>query len=388
MKAGVVALVALTVACGPTDQADGRAANELPLLVLSGPTLEIGLIEGADEDIFAAIESVIRLGDGTIAVSDAGSTLISVFGPTGTFLRRWGQRGEGPEEFRSLSRLYPLGPDSVMAVDRVTARISVFDLEGSLGRQLPGVDLSGDSLFPLDSWLYGRFWVEGVLPAAARERVRATLDGLPPPRTAPGYRAIRLDEGEGLWIREPTAGAATMHSWTRTDPDGKPIAAVVVPAGFRPTYVDGDDVIGIWIGESDVNFVRVYRLSDTAETRPVPPWLQGAESAVTSEVAPDDEALMDLMRGSIMLLARAQEIHYSEHYTYTPLLDSLANFEKPEGLDLDFAGSNTRGWAAVFTHPAVDRVCDLAYGFDIPPGWTPGMVICGPEAARSVVDGG
>ena len=239
MRIGVVALVAFTVACGPADQADRGAPTELPFLVLSGPTLEIGVIEGADEYTFAAIESVIRLGDGTIAVSDAGSTLISVFDPTGTFLRRWGQRGEGPEEFRSLSRLYPHGPDSVMAADRSTTRISVFDLEGALGRQLPGVDLSGDSLFALDSWLYGRFWVDGALTAAARTRIRSTLDGLATPRTAPGYRVIRVDEDDGLWIREPRVGAPTADSWTRTDPDGTPVASVAVPASFRPTYIDG-----------------------------------------------------------------------------------------------------------------------------------------------------
>jgi hypothetical protein len=33
----------------------------------------------------------------------------------------------------------------------------------------------------------------------------------------------------------------------------------------------------------------------------------------------------------------------------------------------------------VFTHPGLDRVCALAYGFNVPPGWLPGSVLCSPE---------
>ncbi len=388
MTRHILPLAALALACGSPELANDAAAPELPLLALSGPTLEIGVLEGADEYLFDAIESVVRLGDGTIGVSDAGSTRISVYGPTGTFLRRWGQKGEGPEEFRSLSRLYPHGPDSVMAADRATSRLSVYDLEGSLGRHAAGVELSGDSLFTLDAWLYGRFWIDGALTADARARVRVTLDGFPPPRTGPGYRTVRVEEGGGLWIQEPDDDAMPMRIWTRTDPDGTPIAAVTVPANFRPTYIDGDDVLGVWVGESDVNFVRGYRIRGAGETRPVPPWLRGVESAFAVEVTPDDDELMELMRGSIKMMASAQEIYYSQHYSYTTLVDSLTAFEKPEGLEIDFAGGNARGWTAVFTHSAVDRVCALAYGFDVPPGWTPGMIMCGPEAARSSVAGG
>jgi hypothetical protein len=45
-----------------------------------------------------------------------------------------------------------------------------------------------------------------------------------------------------------------------------------------------------------------------------------------------------------------------------------------------FVKGNARAWAAVFTHPALDRICALAYGFDIPAGWQPGRVLCSPAA--------
>ena len=135
-----------------------------------------------------------------------------------------------------------------------------------------------------------------------------------------------------------------------------------------------------------MHFARTYQLQETDETRPIPAWLTGAESVVTLEVPPDPDELLRLMTGAIKQMASRQEIHYSSNMTYTTRLDSL-EFEQPEGLEVDFVIANTRGWAAVFTHPGMDRVCALGYGYVVPPGWVPGMVICAPEA-RSLSIGG
>jgi hypothetical protein len=139
-------------------------------------------------------------------------------------------------------------------------------------------------------------------------------------------------------------------------------------------------VLGVWSGESGVHFARAYRLRDSGRIDAPPVWLAGGASTVTAEVAPDDARLYELMGSAIRAMASAQEIHYSSHMTYTTDISSLTAFEQPDGITVDFVGGTPRGWAAVFTHPAVDRVCGLAYGFDIPPGWTPGMVMCGPVA--------
>jgi hypothetical protein len=126
----------------------------------------------------------------------------------------------------------------------------------------------------------------------------------------------------------------------------------------------------------------------TDASRPVPAWLEGAESAVTLEAPPNEQELMDAMRGALRSMASAQEIHYSSAMSYTTSIEELDRFEQPEELTIDFILGTPRGWGAVFTHPAVDRVCGLAYGFDIPPGWTPGSIICGPVAGSSTtIDG-
>jgi hypothetical protein len=83
------------------------------------------------------------------------------------------------------------------------------------------------------------------------------------------------------------------------------------------------------------------------------------------------------VRDAIKRMAVAQEIHYASHMTYTPEADSL-DWERPVGVEVTFVEGNARAWSAAFTHPAMDRVCALAYGFNVPAGWLPGMVVCSP----------
>jgi hypothetical protein len=362
---------------------DGElATTDLPLFTVSAPSLEIGVVEGDPAYSFAAISDAIRLEDGVVAVADAGNTRVSIFGADGVVQRSWGSEGEGPGEFRTLSRIYRHGPDSLMAADLATSRLSVFALDGTLGREIPGVELSRDSTFQLDSWLYGRFWIDGVLDAQSRARVRRTLDLLPPPRDPPGYRTVRVARTGELWIKEGITSSAGVSAWTRISADGQPTAVVELPGRFSPLDITGDELLGVWLDESDVNFVRAYRIADSGTRRPSPEWLT-VDSLAPTPPPPTDAELRDLMRGSIRGMAVAQEMHYSTSFTYTTAIDSL-DFERPPDLGISFTHANARGWAAVFTHASVDRLCALAYGFGTPPGWSPGSIVCGPASAPRV----
>lgn len=378
-------------ACGPQDEV--TPVPELPLVTLGDPVLEIGVLEGDDELVFGALESVVRLPDGRIAVSDGGVTRISLFEADGAFARSWGSEGDGPGEFRSLSRVYALGADSLMAAERYSGRLTVFDLEGDMGRLLPGSEVSGDSVFTLDSWLSGRFWVEGALTAAERRTAWEILEPFAVPRAWPGYRyAFATDDG-AVWIREPEADGG-VHTWTRVTGDG-PEAVIEVPTAFRPTQVRADEVLGVWSGEAGVHFVRVYRPASTGETVSAPDWLDASAGAAAaappndatpatdataeSEAALTEAELMAEIRSAIKNMASAQEIHYASNMTYTTAIDSMEAFERPETIQVDFLRADARGWAGVFSHSSIDRVCALAYGFGTPPGWMPGSVVCAPD---------
>jgi hypothetical protein len=233
----------------------------------------------------------------------------------------------------------------------------------------------------MDSWLYGRFWVEGAPGAAARARVKSTLDHLPRPTTGPGYRVVRVAADGRLWVREPDVSADGTRTWTVLGATGTPEAVIGMPGRFEPLYFGQKRILGRWLGESDVNFVRAYGVENTGREAPTPQWLAAGRDTTTVPPADEKEVRKEIV-GAIRTMAMAQEMHYADHYTYTTDTDSL-KWDEPENVTVDFVHANQRGWAAVFTHPGFDRVCGLAYGADIPPGWMPGAVVCGPPVAMT-----
>ena len=388
-RLGTLAALGLMSACAASDSDEQPTIQELPVLAIPAePSLEIGVVEGDAAYTFDQVTGVQRLSDGGVAVADGGSQEISLYAQDGTFAARWAGEGEGPGEFRALSRIYRAGTDSLIALDTRNQRISRFALDGAFDQQLDGSELSGDTIFTMDAWLHGRFWVEGGLMETDRQRLRSVLNALPAPRVAPGYRFARMSNDGGLWIREPGT-VDNMRTWTITDPSGTPTALVQLPSAFEPLDLGTDEVLGYWTGESDVHFVRAFPLESTNRSAAVPLWLQGAESAVVEGPAPDQNEFTSLIRGELKHMASAQEIHYSQHYSYTTAIDSLEAFRpSDESIEIDFLFAGSRGWGAVFSHPAVDRICGLAYGFTIPAGWVPGMVMCAPMTPPAPADSG
>jgi hypothetical protein len=377
----VLTCAAGVMACADQEEALGSDA-QVAVLRLGGPTLEIGAVDGPEEIVFAALETVLRLPNGNVAISDAGASRISIFDASGDVQRSWGQRGDGPGEFRNLSRLFPLGNDSLIAAERAANRVTSFDLQGGPGRTFPATDLSGDSVFRLDSWLHGRFWVDGALSPAERRRVTTILDRLPPPREDPGYRRAFAGDDGSLWVREPGAPGG-VQQWTRLDAEGTPSAILSMPARFRPTQFRADELLGVWTGESDVHFARAYRIEEASGTTAPPEWLLASPGDAGDDglEVPTREALLTEIREAIKQMASAQEIHYSQHMTYTTSIDSMSAFERPDNIVVDFARGDSRGWAGVFTHRSVGRICALAYGFNTPAGWAPGSILCAPQMA-------
>lgn len=380
MNAGALTALATVVALAACSEARTPVgAHAVPVLSLGAPDLEIGVLEGDERYTFQDVTGLLPRPSGGVVVADGGTSELTLYAPDGTFVRRWGGRGEGPGEFRMLSRVYPWPGDSLAALDGSTDRLSVFDSAGSFGRQMPASGLSGDTLFALDVWLYGRFWVDGALDGDARARVRAALDGLNPPPSGPGYRVVRVASDGRLWIREPGARPDGTRPWTVLSASGTPEAVVDVPARLDPQYLGAGRLLGRWRGTSDVHFVRGYRIEDSGRTGPPPAWLSVPRDRAPSGVpAPSD--FLDAIRGALKSMAVAQEIHYAGHGTYTAEIDSL-DWERPEDVVADVVTAGTRGWTAVFTHPAIDRMCGLGYGYTVPPGWPNGAVVCGPPAA-------
>jgi len=121
-------------------------------------TLSIGALDGTDAQTLYQVGAVRRLGDGSWLVANEGTQEIRRFDPEGAHLGTVGRRGEGPGEFTGLSTIFPMPGDSVAAWDARQRRMSVFDLEGELGRSFQFDDLPEGSVRPLGRLASGS-WV-------------------------------------------------------------------------------------------------------------------------------------------------------------------------------------------------------------------------------------
>lgn len=92
--------------------------------------------EGSGSTPYFGIVRVARLSDDRILVADAGSMTLRILGPDGVEGASIGGPGEGPGEFRSFTHVGKLPGDTVVVADLVVARVSVFDAEGELVREV------------------------------------------------------------------------------------------------------------------------------------------------------------------------------------------------------------------------------------------------------------
>lgn len=90
------------------------------------PLWSIGQADGPPEQLLYRVPSVVPTRAG-IAVLNAGSGEVRLYGQDGTLLRTQGRRGDGPGEYRSPSRLLLLPEDSLAVWDPGSQRISILD---------------------------------------------------------------------------------------------------------------------------------------------------------------------------------------------------------------------------------------------------------------------
>jgi hypothetical protein len=88
---------------------------------------------GETAEVFDRITDVQVLGDGRIAVANSGGYRVSIFDSEGGFELSLGGEGDGPGEFRLLSRIRECGRDrdGYHVMDDSKMRIKVFNVDGS-----------------------------------------------------------------------------------------------------------------------------------------------------------------------------------------------------------------------------------------------------------------
>ncbi len=375
-QAAPIALIAV-IAAGSGRRHETR--DRVPAWRLAAaPSLNIGVVEGDPHYELASAISAVRFADGRIAVANAGSDQILLYDSAGRYIRAVGHRGGGPGEFNALGPIYRLAGDSLAGLDGGADRLNLYTPQGEFVRTVPFTAVTGDSVFPLDVWLYARFWVTGALSPAARATTKAALGRLPFPTTAPTYRYVRPADDGTLWIREPLAGAGS-YSWTIVSASGQALGTIQIPTNFDIYEILGSHaVLGRWRDENDVNFIRIYALEHTGASGTVPAWLtKPAGSGRPPPLAPADRAEhLRALEASLRNLVTAEERHYADALTYTADVSQL-KWEAPDHISLDIIAASNRGWVGVATDPALDVICGMMVNSPRTPGWPEGLPRCG-----------
>ncbi len=368
---------------GPGSASDSSEVQTVESWVLSEkPLVEIGVREGEEVYQLHRVSGSVRLEDGKILVVNAGSRELRLFEADGSYLRTFGRDGEGPGEFRNPAKIRKLAPDSILVWDESLLRISFFDATGTFlgARQLLPTK---ETLFPGDEWLVGRNWIDSPVAPEDRGRVRQAVQAMPPAGTLNTVRFLRVTDDGWIWASDRRPPADTALSWTVYDLSGEVVAQLRTPPRFLPHEIGPDYILGRFQDEMDINYVRLYALNKPAGSPPAPGLLVSVGSGEPDAGRPSGprvpEEVLAGIRSLVKGMASAQEIYYSDHYTYTTDLEALEEilrgtpFEEVE-VSILFAG--TDGWMGTFTHRATGAVCGLAYGFYLPMGWQPGTVLC------------
>jgi hypothetical protein len=99
---------------------------------VSGPIMSLGTVGGPPESQFYRVRGVVRLEDGRVVVANRGSSEIRLYGPDGRWIRSMGGEGDGPSEFRYVSGVQLLPPDTILVSDARGPRVTLFTADGVL----------------------------------------------------------------------------------------------------------------------------------------------------------------------------------------------------------------------------------------------------------------
>lgn len=227
-----------------------RESWTTPWRVEAQPTLSVGSIDGDPDHLLDRVIGAVGLPDGGIVVANAGSFELLFYGSDGSLLHRAGRRGGGPGEFQSLEWLSRYGPDSVLAVDVRSQRVSYFDADGHFGRSVR-LEPSAQIPFPRPIGVFadgsllatqGTFRLGGDPPIRV-ERTQNPLFRFEPD----GKAAILLGSFPGPeWVIAPTGPRGQMER--RRRPFGR--STVFAAAGDR-----------FYVGDNATYEIRVYSVA-------------------------------------------------------------------------------------------------------------------------------
>lgn len=84
------------------------------------------------DEAIVGVVAAARLGQGLVAIANSGAHEVLVLHEDGALLGRIGREGDGPGEFRRISDMQALSPDTVAVFDAVHQRLTAFRIGGGV----------------------------------------------------------------------------------------------------------------------------------------------------------------------------------------------------------------------------------------------------------------
>lgn len=117
-----------------------------------------------------------------------------------------------------------------------------------------------------------RQFVHARIAAAPGERFGPALqqiEELPIPDSRPAFGRyqdsnlpiVLVDASENIWVLEYDLPDSEPELWNVFNPAGLFLGTVGFPISFSPLDIGDDYVLGVWLGEDDIEHVRMYGLT-------------------------------------------------------------------------------------------------------------------------------
>ncbi len=124
------------------------------------PLLSIGSMDSEPEYQLYQVSGGRLLSDGRIALVNAGSQEVRIYGPDGTYSHAFGDEGEGPGEYVRPTLVGAVGSDSLVVYDLNLRRVSIVHVDEGFVRSFPvGQEAGGfpvpNGMFSDGSQVYG-----------------------------------------------------------------------------------------------------------------------------------------------------------------------------------------------------------------------------------------
>lgn len=158
------------------------------------------------------------------------------------------------------SPTFAVSGDDVYVGSQDAAEITVHGIDGAL-RRIVRTGRSPERV------------TEAHLDAQFREQLEAMPDemrsqfeaqgresDLPHGEFVPPYGEIRTDHDGNLWVSDYDDPTDPPGHWTVYDPTGAVAARILLPDRFRPFDIGPDWILGRYLDDLDVEYVRLYRI--------------------------------------------------------------------------------------------------------------------------------